>query len=391
MTTLKNYFLLRLRATLLAILSITTLLLSACSSNTPFGSSFSTRMDVEFFLERLIEKMNQLSQTQEPKNILPFRSNYDSQDQERYGKDDILAYPVNNGIDLEWLLMSLEVLNFSKSILDTSYVLGETTLVSTLDIDRSLWGWGLGDFAEIILTFDDEVLYLRVIDEGLTQTFFHTFNQEDKIQILRLYEQGSIELEVSTKGCQQCLANLYVEHFSEEEGLSMWWDNGQLLSWSTAITGSYELTTIITEKDSTPYSFRVQDSEVDIFGYYEPNTASFSLFYDLKESSLFDSFNLTNLFLNDEIVLENLEIEIQKANFLQDKFWIYYRNVLNEAQNFIRVPELVMNIQETYHDIITFFESTTFHSKESYFGIDFTLERANIIEVLSSLLYYPPQ
>jgi len=138
---------------------------------------------------------------------------------ELYTKDDILPYSYTEIIDLEWLYMSMMILDFAEVITNSEYVIGEEKRAYDLMDAETLyssWGWPLMEDSIFVLDFENEVLKLRsIVNENDVQTFYFSYNDSGKMTIFRLDE--------SFYGDEP---RLYIEDFVEDLGLSMWGSEG---------------------------------------------------------------------------------------------------------------------------------------------------------------------
>jgi hypothetical protein len=281
-----------------------------------------------------------------------------------YTRDKLVESNINSAIDLEWLDMAVLVLNFAESLTSSSYILGEETLFYEVLDDPSFWGWAVYENTKVILTYNEEVLYLRVISDSLIQTFFFEYVEGDLIKIFRLYES------VSSEG-----NSLYIEDFIEKNSLSMW-------SGKVGGQNSYDIYSRVLSEDDGLYTFHhSSSSEEETFTNANYNidgvplnvrritNEKFKINYDFKFVEVFDSFNVEGLlFLNNEEVQVPLEMRVAPPYHGSDRYTL------------IGAKELMDDDIETNINIIL-------NSPVNGISYDYSLGVDVILNDLSDILY----
>ncbi|MEX2370463.1 MAG: hypothetical protein WD578_05600 [Bacteroidales bacterium] len=293
-------------------------------------------------------------------------------------KDELDESKMNVGYDLEWLDMAVQVLNFAQEFTNASDTLVEEILFYDVLDDPGIWGWEIYDSTKVILRYTDEVLYLRVIDDLLIQTFFFEYVEEDLIRILRFFEQ------VTPRGNA-----LYIEDFIQETGLSMWHSNG-----------TYLLASRVTSEDGGLYTIWSSGSEEKTFGFanytihgvpiYMVAVSNEELYveYDFKYVEVFDSFNEEGLlFLNEEIVEMPLVMNVRPAYHGAETFILTGGKALSEPADSLKVEEAHIQTELTCEDIRFNIDSLLTNAEHSGILYDYSLGVEFILNDLSDLLY----
>jgi hypothetical protein len=226
-----------------------------------------------------------------------------------YPKEDLSNLSDYNlgHINQEWVDMSILILDFSKAILETDYVLGEETRVYDLREDMT-WGWILDETTKVIIQYEGEVLHLKVINfyRWLTaSTFIFQYNEEGLIEILRIEETYSQEQ-----------PNLYVEYFIENTGISMGSLNGYSVYVSMQLDDgvSYNIYQTSYEEETEIYFISAQYEFDNLDVIISKQNGQYVVKYDLYKYPAFDHFSENGeLYLDGQLV--NLEEEIIFKNY----------------------------------------------------------------------------
>lgn len=297
-----------------------------------------------------------------------------------YTKDDIQPAEFTEGIDLEWLDMSIIVLDFAEIITNSSYVLGEETVVSTLVDDLNIWGWGsLDKDDKVYLNYVDEVLHLNVDGPMGIQTFLFNYNEDGLITLLRMDYQIIDSIEY-----------IYIEDFVEDTGLSMFSIQDNEVGWykifTTYLADNDGLYTVYIDHNNN-ISFNTAIFEEDgikllVWGSNE----SIHVLYDLKTATFFDSFDDNgNFYLNETLLELNTDIEVRGW---EDKFNIYTVKVVDANKPSLSIEELNINIELTFEEIVNAIDLSYVNNENTLYHYDYTKDVTTLIQELKELIMF---
>jgi hypothetical protein len=269
-----------------------------------------------------------------------------------YPKEDLSSLSdYNQGhINQEWVEMSILILDFSKAILETDYVLGEETRVYDLREDIT-WGWILDETTKVIIQYEGEVLHLKVINfySWLTaSTFIFQYNEEGLIEILRIEETYSQEQ-----------PNLYVEYFIENTGISMGSLNGYSVYVSMQLDEgvSYNVYQRSNEEETEIYFISAQYEFENLDLIISKQNNQYVVKYDLYKYPVFDHFSENGeLYLDGQLV--NLEEEIIFKNY-GSKNYLYVEDIIEDNDLNLSRSSLGFETSLTTTEIINGFQSIT--------------------------------
>jgi hypothetical protein len=296
-----------------------------------------------------------------------------------HSKDELVESNMNVGYDLEWLDMAVMVLNFAEAFTSSSDTLGVETLFYDVLDDPTIWGWSVNENTKVILTYEEEVLYIRVIDDFLIQTFFFEYVEEELIKIFRLFESAT------SRG-----NTLYIEDFIEKIGLSMWHSNGDYFMSSRVKSDDGGLYTFVST-NSDDKTFGIANYVINGVPLYvlEQSKDTLCVEYDFKYIDVFDSFTEDGvLFLNDEVVQMPLEMNVLPVYKGDNLAYILTgTKELSESTYSLQVDEANIIADITCEDIKSNIDSLLTSSEIGGISYDYSLSVEVILNELSELLY----
>lgn len=269
-----------------------------------------------------------------------------------YPKEDLSSlsdYNLGN-INQEWIEMSILILDFSKAILETDYVLGEETRVYDLREDIT-WGWILDETTKVIIQYEGEVLHLKVINfySWLTaSTFIFQYNDEGLIEILRIEETYSQEQ-----------PNLYVEDFIENTGISMASLNGYSVSLSLQLENGvrYNIYQTYHEEQNVIHFISAQYRSDNLDIIISIRNGQYVVKYDLYKYPAFDHYSENgDLFFDGQPVM--LEEDIIYKNY-GSKNYLYVEDIIEDHDLNLSRNSLGFETSLTATEVINGFESIT--------------------------------
>lgn len=294
-----------------------------------------------------------------------------------HSKDELVESKMNVGYDIEWLDMAVLVLSFAEIFTTASDTLGEETNFYDVLDDPGIWGWQIYDSTKVILDYSDKVLYLRVIDDMLIQTFFFEYIEEDLIKIFRLFEQRTPRGNF-----------LYVEDFIEKTGLSSWNTDGEYFFSSRVNSDDGGLYTIWSSGTGAK-TFGIANYVLDsVPVYIVPSGEALYAEYDFKYVDLFDSFTEEGvLFQNEDTVQMPLMMNVTPVYDGSDMYVLTGSKLLSEPTHSLEVEEANIRTELTYEDIRSNIDSLLNISELGGISYDYSLGVDLILKDLSDLLY----
>lgn len=296
-----------------------------------------------------------------------------------YTKEDTLPYLSSSvGVDLEWIDMSLIVLEFTELFLNTDYEIN--TIVNYFDVlnDASVWGWHVDEETQVIINYIDEVLYLRVIQASLIQTFYFNYNEDGLMQILRLYETNHDNTPA-----------LYIEDFLEETGLSFWSSSGYYsLYFTQNLNERYYVFTLNQDHEISFSMANVWIDNVPLL--IQNNDQYFSVIYDLYQAEFYDSFTSSGVFYKDDKVINSPYPITLYSSINHETSLTHYRIIIERfigSGDSLSIFVLGLETSLTYEQLdadVSFLLENFNYIPTRY---DYTQEIESILTLLESELY----
>lgn len=324
-----------------------------------------TLMTLKVF-DREVESVNGISLLSDEQTTLPKET-----------LSSLTEFQMSN-LNNEWIDMSILILDFTEDILETDYVLGDEVKVLELREDIT-WGWYLDKNTQVIITYLEETLHLKVINSYMhltASTFLFQYNQEDLIEILRIEETYSQEQ-----------PELYVEYFIENIGISM-----------GSLTGYTSYVPVRMTDGGIYYFYKIsQENQIDIHfiaAVYKfddmdiivsKQIDQYIIKYDLYKYPGFDSYSETgDLFFQNELIILNEDIIFQKWG---RKSYLYIEQITEVNNQNLSKDSLGFNTDLTTTDITSNIDSITPEQidqamKYPYYDAD------RMYEALNSYLYF---
>lgn len=301
----------------------------------------------------------------------------------RFTKDQLTESTSTAGIDLEWLDMSMLILNLAEAVtLSERYELGTEVMIYDILEDMSMWGWSADENTFFIMTYESDVLYLRIgNDQALVQTFYFNYDEFGRIEILRLYES-----KVETIGYQ----DLYIEDFTEGIGLTMWSES------------NYNLFTQIESEDGGMYTViysnehepEIHSGAYDIdgqwinFGYNSYNDI-IRMNYDLSSYEFFTHFDESGtLYFEDSIITHELNMRIYPSFYDSSKYSLTAYQDITETNPIVSVDAFNFDTTLTYSSIKEQMSYILSMTDLSFLKLDYTQEASAIYEYYQNMTYY---
>lgn len=342
------------------------------------SSSMSPENLVEGTKEDLIAAIDAYKESMYNLGAQPIVSSASARNEENtIHSKDLIQSSNYNRFDSEWLAMSVLVLNFAEALTETGYELGSEVFYHDVLEDESIWGWAVYENTRVILSYKGKVMYLRVINDNLIQTFFFQYVQGDLIKIFRLFEK------VTPEGNQ-----LYIEDFSEGKGLTLWWSRDQSFSnavvWSDGWTyGIYSSNP--GQKVFTGASGFIEDVPVTV---YDQNWSTY-VSYDFKFVDVFDSFAESGqLYKNNEEILMPVAINVYKQiRSGEAVFYVTGTKELSGENSSLALAEAGINTNLTLRTILNNVTKIYGSSASNGVSYNYSLGAEAIFEELEDILY----
>lgn len=291
--------------------------------------------------------------------------------------DELIPTYASVGLDLEWLEMSVMILNFSEAVTQSDYQLESISLISDILTDTSMWGWGLYDDSTVMITYIDETLMMRVTGsngQNNIQTFYFSYNDKGEIEILRFDE--------SILNDRQ---DLYIEDFVENTGLTVW-SNEHYQVMTTYITedgGTY-----VMSKDSDGNQ-RLVIAQYDINGVnvsiYNATEDGAMVDYDLSSVSMIDGFDLEgHVYYESSLLIHELETTLYER---LGQYMLSGRKMLT-AEETLSVSGLGIESTITLSDILTNINTLMTSPGGGYNRFDYEGEIEAFYESIKGFAYY---
>ncbi|QWB99418.1 DUF5011 domain-containing protein [Mycoplasmatota bacterium] len=296
-------------------------------------------------------------------------------------KDDLSPSHLNNGIDLEWLDMSLMVLEFAEAMVNSDYNIGEESIINDIIEDKSIWGWSLKEDSTAKLSYDDEVMTLRISTLPNVSTFRFSYNDQGLMKLLRIEESFREEY-----------IYVYVEDFVENSGLSFWNSQGNYRLYSSYETEDGGIYTVCFGNDGL-VRFQSANHSVDGVGIYIDSydgESKIRAVYDLMNMSHFDEFNEEGeLFLDGELVSTTIDITVGPKFRESNKYTINAWIIIEGDENTLSIDEWGFESDITVSDILDNIESAKNNIDLSDLHFDYTADIQDVLNNLDNFTYYP--